>query len=88
MIIVSGRDFRANQSKYITEAYNGEDVIITSRVGNVRLVPILQSDVIVNTEEISPELAATIEKARQEFIEGKTLTMSSHEEIDKFFESL
>lgn len=39
-MIVTARDFRANQSKYISIAHNGEDVIIKSRVGSVRLTPV------------------------------------------------
>ena len=39
-MIVTGRDFRANQSKYIGYAHNGEDVILESRAGSVRLIPV------------------------------------------------
>lgn len=37
---------------------------------------------------ISPELQAKIDKARQEYKEGKTITCRSHEELDAFLESL
>ena len=40
MMIVSGRDFRANQSRYIGYAHQGEDVILTTRAGSVRLIPV------------------------------------------------
>ena len=39
-MIVTGRDFRANQSKYIGYAHQGEDVILKSRAGSVRLMPV------------------------------------------------
>ena len=39
-MIVTGRDFRANQSRYIDMAHRGEDVILKSRAGNVRLIPV------------------------------------------------
>ncbi len=39
-MIVTGRDFRANQSKYISIAHSGEDVILKSRAGSVRLIPV------------------------------------------------
>ncbi len=73
MVVISGRDFRANQTKYIEIAYKGEDVIISSRAGNVKLTPISPDDIIINRSEITPELMAKIEKARKEFREGKTL---------------
>lgn len=39
-MIITGRDFRANQSKYIGIAHSGEDVILKSRAGSVRLMPV------------------------------------------------
>lgn len=39
-MIVTGRDFRANQSRYISYAHSGEDVILKSRAGSVRLIPV------------------------------------------------
>jgi hypothetical protein len=38
--------------------------------------------------EITPALAAKIEKARQEHREGKTVRLQSHEDIDRYFESM
>ncbi|MBQ8467048.1 MAG: hypothetical protein IJ546_05050 [Prevotella sp.] len=43
-MIVTARDFRANQSKYIGYAYNGEDVILKSRAGYVKLLPVRASE--------------------------------------------
>ena len=39
-MIVTGTDFRANPSRYIGIAHSGEDVILTSRAGSVRLIPV------------------------------------------------
>jgi len=44
-MIVSSRDFRANQSKYIGYAHSGEDVILKSRAGSVRLTPVDTTEV-------------------------------------------
>ncbi len=43
-MIVTARDFRANQSKYIGYAHNGEDVILKSRAGYVKLLPVHASE--------------------------------------------
>ena len=43
-MVVTVRDFRANQSKYIGYAHNGEDVILKSRAGSVRLTPVDNSE--------------------------------------------
>lgn len=47
MQVVSAREFRANQSRILTAARNGESVMLTSRVGNFRIVPIESEDVII-----------------------------------------
>ena len=39
-MVVTSRDFRANQSRYIGYAHSGEDVILKSRAGSVRLMPV------------------------------------------------
>ena len=44
MTIVSARDFRANQGKYFSMANSGEHVILKSREGSFRLVPVMPSD--------------------------------------------
>lgn len=49
-MIVTGRDFRANQSKYIGMAHSGEDVILKSRAGSVRLIPVDTLDMSVQGE--------------------------------------
>ncbi len=36
---------------------------------------------------ITPELAAKIEKARQEYREGKAISLKTHEDVDCYFES-
>ena len=47
MIIVSTRDFRANQGRYLTQARNGEDVIIKSRDhGSFKVTPVTKEDTI------------------------------------------
>lgn len=36
---------------------------------------------------VTPELAAKIEMARQEYREGKTVSLKTHEDINLYFES-
>jgi prevent-host-death family protein len=47
MQIVTAREFRANQSKILTAARDGQSVMLTSRVGNFKIVPITNEDAIV-----------------------------------------
>ena len=44
MEIISARDFRANQTKILTKALKGESVLISSRVGMFKILPITEDD--------------------------------------------
>ena len=53
MIIVSTREFRARQSKYLEMANNGTELVLKSRVqGNFALTPITQSHINLDKEYI------------------------------------
>ena len=58
-MIVTSREFRANQSRYIGFAHNGEDVILKSRAGSVRLIPVDTSE----TKTVSRNLAVELQKS-------------------------
>ncbi len=54
MTIVSARDFRANQGKYFSMVNSGEHVILKSREGNFRLVPVVANDTVdESTQDIA-----------------------------------
>ena len=44
MTIVSTRDFRANQTKFLDMALRGEHVVLRSRRGSVRLLPLEEEE--------------------------------------------
>lgn len=44
MTIVSTRDFRANQTKFLEMALRGEHVVLKSRRGSVRLMPVEEEE--------------------------------------------
>lgn len=48
MEIVSARDFRANQTAVLTKALKGESVLLSSRVGMFKIVPITEDDSLTN----------------------------------------
>ena len=71
MTIVSARDFRANQGKYFSMVNSGEHVILKSREGNFRLVPVTSSDSISDeSQKIAAELRGTLRELK-EVIAGK-----------------
>ena len=71
MTIVSARDFRANQGKYFSMVNSGEHVILKSREGNFRLVPVTSSDAISDeSQKIAAELRGALRELK-EVIAGK-----------------
>ena len=71
MTIVSARDFRANQGKYFSMVNSGEHVILKSREGNFRLVPVTSSDSISDeSQKIAAELRGALRELN-EVIAGK-----------------
>jgi hypothetical protein len=44
MQIVSAREFRSNQGKYLGAAMKGQDILLTSRYGNFKITPITEED--------------------------------------------
>jgi antitoxin (DNA-binding transcriptional repressor) of toxin-antitoxin stability system len=53
MQVVSAKDFRANQTKILTAAKNGQTIMLTSRIGNFKIVPITSEDQIVERDIIA-----------------------------------
>ena len=82
MTIITGRDFRANQGRYIGMAHRGEEVIITSKSGDVKLTPVQQSE----TEHVL--LLTKSEKAHKEHLESKTLKFNSAKEAQRWMDEL
>lgn len=67
MQVISAREFRANQTKILRAANSGQTVMLTSRVGNFKIVPITNDDAIIerdlrrSMEEVKAHLEGKIE---------------------------
>ena len=48
MEIVSARDFRSNQTVFLNKALKGESVLLTSRIGTFKIVPVTEDDSITS----------------------------------------
>lgn len=86
MTIVTTRDFRANQTKFLDMALRGEHVVLKSRRGSVRLTPVEDE-----TEEEEPKRDVTAEicqamKDWKEYLEtGKS---DKFRPLDEFLDEL
>ena len=88
MTVITGRQFRANQSKYIRMAHRGERVILSSRAGYAELTPISEEDKKFDEYVNSSSFLAIASKARKEFQEGKTLKFESATAAQKWMDDL
>ena len=77
------RDFRSQMASSFDRVSAGEHVFIRRKNKLYTIVPVSEDDI-----TITPELAEKIEKARQEYREGKTISLKTHEDVDKYFESM
>jgi PHD/YefM family antitoxin component YafN of YafNO toxin-antitoxin module len=84
MVVVSSREFRANQRKYFDLALTN-DVVITSRAhGSYRLVPIKDSDTLIDQDTLETKIRRGIE----EYEQGKVHRKEEGESMDNFLERL
>lgn len=65
MQVISAREFRANQTKILSAARNGQTVMLTSRVGNFKIVPVTDDDAIVERD-----IRASVDEVKAH-LEGK-----------------
>ncbi len=82
MSTISARDFRQNMKSVLDRACNGENIVIARGndyflVSKVEMKPV-----------ISPELAAKIEKAREEHHNGKSLRFENAAAGQKWLDEL
>ena len=80
MIIVTGREFRASQAKYFDFANQGEDVIIKSRRGSFRIIPVTNEDVVYNDKQ----LTEMIDRALKQVQAGEVYEMKEEESAEQF----
>lgn len=83
MIIISTRDFRANQTKFLDMANNGEDIVLKSREkGSFKLVPVSEEDSISGKRDVTEELKGALREVK-EHLDGKRKLKSLDELINE-----
>ena len=83
MTALTFTDFRKNMASSFDLVDAGSMCLSTE--GARRCMPSSLED---DDLTITPAMAAKIEKARKEYREGKGVSLKTHEDIDKYFESL
>lgn len=62
MQIISTREFRTNQGKFLTAAKNGQSIVLKSRYGNFKITPVSDEDSLVSRISQGLHEAKLIEK--------------------------
>ena len=83
MVVVSTRDFRTNQTKYLNMAKSGEHVVLKSRAGNFRISPQDGEHTIDAPRHVMKELKNALTEVK-EVIAGKRILQSA----DRLFDEL
>ena len=81
MVVVTGRDYRANLGKYYGLDQKGEDVVVKARYGSWKVVPITKDDVVVNKRDLPQELRNALMEVK-ESMEGKKKLMTWEELVN------
>ncbi|MCH4018159.1 MAG: prevent-host-death family protein [Prevotella sp.] len=65
MVIISIRDFRANQTKYLGMVNAGEDVILKARTGSYKITPVKEKDMVTSKKDFAAELRGALIEAKE-----------------------
>lgn len=85
MEVISSRDFRSNQSKYLGMAAKGQGIILKTRsLGSFKITPLTEDDTLMSKEEFFRK----IDRARKEIKAGKGTILKTKEDIDSFLDKL
>ena len=87
MVVISSRDFRANQRKYLNLALTN-DVVITSRsLGSFRIVPVTEKDLLIESSTLDAKIKRGIEQYEKGFAHkiknGESVKVFLRELIEK-----
>lgn len=80
MTIVSTTDFRANQTKYLGMVDRGENVILKSRRGSYRLMPVEMEDK-ESKRDVTAEICQAMKDWKEYLETGKSDNFVSWEEM-------
>ncbi len=64
MQIVSAREFRSNQGKFLNAAVNGQTLMLKSKYGNFRIVPVYEDDSLTSRISRSLKQAKLIQEGK------------------------
>ena len=76
MQVVSAREFRANQGKFLNAAKRGQSVLLTSRYGSFKITPVTEEDT------LTQRICRGLEEVK-DIMDGKTRGYSVDELLNE-----
>ncbi len=85
MLVISSREFRANQKSYFDRVDSGEEIIV-QRKGNksYKISPVSQDDTLMSKSEFVEKINSSLQQIK----EGKSTTLKGEDEIANFLATL
>lgn len=75
-MIVTGREFRSRQGKYVGAAFSGQDVVVRSRKGYFRITPIpAAEEPVPSRADMEQKLSSALREVKNS-MEGKKQLLS------------
>ena len=85
MLVISSREFRANQKSYLDKADEGAQILIQrGKNKSYRLVPVVTDETLISKKEFFAE----IERSREQYKKGKFTRVETKVDLKDFLKSL
>jgi len=85
MLVISSREFRANQKTYLDKIDEGAEILIQrGRHKSYKLVPVTEDDTLMSKEEF----LAKIDLSLQQVSEGKVTKVETKDDLQEFLKAL
>lgn len=82
-MIVTGREFRSRQGKYVGAAFSGQDVVVQSRIGKFRIIPLADAEQPTpKADRLERKLSSAL-KETSDALSGASQLMSWEEMLDE-----
>ena len=75
-MVVTGSSFRTNQSRYVSAAYRGEDVVVKTRTGCFRVVPV-PSEEYTRHYDLVEEFRGSVKEAVESMLKNARQSLSN-----------
>jgi len=85
MLVVSSREFRANQKSYLDKVDEGAKILIQrGKNKSYKLVPVVEEETLMSKKEFFAE----IERSWEQYKEGKFTRVETKEDLEEFLKGL